>query len=174
MCVGVRGLAGFLFLSPAAGVFRAPARGCFASPARGRPPAAHFSQQLEKWAKEPEETKGFFTSFRAMSIANLTPPATRSRKSSCVVPSKDCLSNSAAAADANAEQRFWFYRRASHSRNHIKTAKAFQLGYFALRREGVFRAPARPTFGNSAKSRQKHRKEPKVPSPPCALWPVET
>ena len=74
------------------------------------PPAAHFSQQLEKWAKEPEETKGFFTSFRAMSIANLTPPATRSRKSSCVVPSKDCLSNSAAAADANDEQRFDFYR----------------------------------------------------------------
>ena len=73
-------------------------------------PTAHFSQQLEKWAKEPEETKGFFTSFRAMSIANLTLPATRSRKSSCIVPSKDCLSNSAAAADWFAEQRFWFYR----------------------------------------------------------------
>ena len=75
------------------------------------PPAAHFSQQLEKWAKEPEETKGFFTSLRAMSIANLTLPAARSRKSSCIVPSKDCLSNSAAAADTHAEQRFWFYRR---------------------------------------------------------------
>ena len=68
-------------------------------------------------------------------------PATRSRKSSFFVPLKDCLSNSAAAADTNVEQRFRFYRRASHSRNHIKTAKAFQLGYFALRREGIFRAP---------------------------------
>ena len=86
------------------GVFRLRATYLFLSP------TAHFSQQLEKWAKEPEETKGFFTSFRAMSIANLTPPATRSRKSSCVVPSKDCLSNSAAAADANDEQRFDFYR----------------------------------------------------------------
>ena len=26
-------------------------------------PAAHFSQQLEKWAKEPFETNGFKTSF---------------------------------------------------------------------------------------------------------------
>ena len=77
---------------------------------RERSPTAHFSQQLEKWAKEPEETKGFFTSLRAMSIANLTLPAARSRKSSCIVPSKDCLSNSAAAADWFAEQRFWFYR----------------------------------------------------------------
>ena len=87
---------------------------CFASPDATYlflSPTAHFSQQLEKWAKEPEETKGFFTSFRAMSIANLTLPATRSRKSSCIVPSKDCLSNSVVAADAHAEQRFWFYRR---------------------------------------------------------------
>ena len=36
--------------------------------------------------------------------------STRLRKFSCVVPSKDCLSNSAAAADANDEQRFDFYR----------------------------------------------------------------
>ena len=36
-----------------------------------RPPAAHFSQQLEKWAKEPEETDGFFTSLRAMHCAKL-------------------------------------------------------------------------------------------------------
>ena len=27
------------------------------------PPAAHFSQQLEKWAKEPFETDGFKVSF---------------------------------------------------------------------------------------------------------------
>ena len=27
------------------------------------PPTAHFSQQLEKWAKEPFETDGFKTSF---------------------------------------------------------------------------------------------------------------
>ena len=73
-------------------------------------PTAHFSQQLEKWAKEPEETKGFFTSLRAMPWEKVRVPATRSRKSFCVVPSKDCLSNSAAAADANAEQRFLFYR----------------------------------------------------------------
>ena len=45
-----------------------------------------------------------------MGCGNLILPAARSRKSSCVVPSKDCLSNSAAAADANAEQRFCFYR----------------------------------------------------------------
>ena len=74
------------------------------------PPAAHFSQQLEKWAKEPEETKGFFTSFRAMGCGNLMLRSARSRNSSSVVSSKDCLSNSAAAADANDEQRFDFYR----------------------------------------------------------------
>ena len=76
-------------------------------------PTAHFSQQLEKWAKEPEETKGFFTSLRAMSIANLILHSARLRKFSCVAPSKDCLSNSAAAADANAEQRVCFYRRSA-------------------------------------------------------------
>ena len=43
------------------------------------PPAAHFSQQLEKWAKEPEETKGFFTSLRAMPWEKVRVPATRSR-----------------------------------------------------------------------------------------------
>ena len=73
-------------------------------------PTAHFSQQLEKWAKEPEETKGFFTSFRAMGCGNLMLRSTRLRKFSSVVSSKDCLSNSAAAADANDEQRFDFYR----------------------------------------------------------------
>ena len=89
-------------------MFRAPGATClFLSP------TAHFSQQLEKWAKEPEETKGFFTSLRAMGCGNLMLPATRSRKSSCIVPSKDCLSNSAAAADANAEQRLRFYRRSA-------------------------------------------------------------
>ena len=76
-------------------------------------PTAHFSQQLEKWAKEPEETKGSFTSLRAMTIADLILHSTRSRKSSCVVPSKDCLSNSAAAADWFDEQRFSFYRRSA-------------------------------------------------------------
>ena len=74
-------------------------------------PTAHFSQQLEKWAKEPEETKGFFTSLRAMTTADLMLRSARLRKSSFFVPSKDCLSNSAATAGANAEQRFWFYRR---------------------------------------------------------------
>ena len=42
-------------------------------------PTAHFSQQLEKWAKEPEETKGFFTSLRAMCGTKLQLPTSRSR-----------------------------------------------------------------------------------------------
>ena len=45
-----------------------------------------------------------------MPAANLMLRSARSQKISCVVPSKDCLSNSAAAADTHAEQRFWFYR----------------------------------------------------------------
>ena len=63
------------------GMFRAPARPTFAPGGKSLlrfpkflrcltavgtfsflSPTAHFSQQLEKWAKEPEETKGFFTS----------------------------------------------------------------------------------------------------------------
>ena len=38
----------------------------------------------------------------------------------------------------------------------------------------IFRAPARPTFVNSDKSRQKHRKEPPAPSLPSALCSVRT
>ena len=38
----------------------------------------------------------------------------------------------------------------------------------------MFRSPERPTFVNSDKSRQKHRKEPPVPSPPGALYSVRT
>ena len=45
-----------------------------------------------------------------MTNADLILYSTRSQKFSCVGSSKDCLSNSAAAADANAEQRFCFYR----------------------------------------------------------------
>ena len=41
-----------------------------------------------------------------MGCGNLMLPATRSRKASCLATSKDCLSNSAAAADTNAVQRF--------------------------------------------------------------------
>ena len=53
LVVGIRSLfAGFLFRSD----------GCF-SFVGTVPPAAHFSQQLEKWAKEPFETDGFKTSF---------------------------------------------------------------------------------------------------------------
>ena len=37
------------------------------------PPAAHFSQQLEKWAKEPFETDGFKTSFPVCKSYILTP-----------------------------------------------------------------------------------------------------
>ncbi len=36
--------------------------------------------------------------------------------------------------------------------------------------KGVSRFRARPSFVNSDKSRQKHRKEPSVPSPPGALY----
>ena len=73
----------------------------------------HFFQQRKKWGKERRQKLRFCISLRAMGCGNLILPAARSRKSSCVVPSKDCLSNSAAAADANAEQRFWFYRRSA-------------------------------------------------------------
>ena len=45
-----------------------------------------------------------------MTNADLILHSTRSQKISCVVSSKDCLSNSAAAADTHAEQRFRFYR----------------------------------------------------------------
>ena len=43
----------------------------------------------------------------------MTHDTTRSRKLSYIVSAKDCLSNSAAAADWSAEQRFCFYRRNS-------------------------------------------------------------
>ena len=45
-----------------------------------------------------------------MTNADLILHSTRSQKFSCIVPLKDCLSNSAAAADTHDEQRFWFYR----------------------------------------------------------------
>ena len=71
----------YLFLSPTAGVFR----GCDRD-LRVLSPTAHLSQQLEKWAKEPEETKGFFTSFRAILSSHLIPFSTRSRNTVVVVP----------------------------------------------------------------------------------------
>ena len=37
------------------------------------PPTAHFSQQLEKWTKEPFETEGFKTSFPVCKSYILTP-----------------------------------------------------------------------------------------------------
>ena len=40
------------------------------------PPAAHFFQQLEKWAKEPFETEGFKTSFPVCKSYILTPADT--------------------------------------------------------------------------------------------------
>ena len=40
------------------------------------PPAAYFSQQLEKWAKEPFETEGFKTSFPVCKRYILTPADT--------------------------------------------------------------------------------------------------
>ena len=45
-----------------------------------------------------------------MTNADLILHSTRSQKFSCIVPLKDCLSNSAAAADWFAEQRLRFYR----------------------------------------------------------------
>ena len=45
-----------------------------------------------------------------MTIADLILRSTRLRKSFFFVASKDCLSNSAAAADWFDEQHFWFYR----------------------------------------------------------------
>ena len=60
----------------------------------------HFFQQRKKWGKERRQKLRFCISSRAMPAANLLLRSTRSRRSSCVVPSKDCLSNSAAAADA--------------------------------------------------------------------------
>ena len=70
----------------------------------------HFFQQRKKWGKERRQKLRFCISLRAMGCGNLMLPATRSRKSSFFVPLKDCLSNSAAAADTHAEQRFRFYR----------------------------------------------------------------
>ena len=37
------------------------------------PPASHFFQQLEKWAKEPFETDGFKASFTLKSLACYQP-----------------------------------------------------------------------------------------------------
>ena len=58
-----------------------------------------------------------------MTIADLTLRSTRSQKFFCVVSSKDCLSNSAAAADANAVQRLRFYRCNSERRREAKRNK---------------------------------------------------
>ena len=104
---------------------------------RERSPTAHFSQQLEKWAKEPEETKGFFTSLRAMPWEKMRVPATRSRKSSFFVPLKDCLSNSAAAADTHAEQRFRFYRCNSERQRRRREVSSSYGTTTAMYRERV-------------------------------------
>ena len=120
-----------LFFGASWGVSRSGARYLFLSP------TAHFSQQLEKWAKEPEETKGFFTSLRAMGRGNLILRSTRSRKSSRVVPSKDCLSNSAAAADTHAEQRFWFYRCNSERQRRRREVSSSYGTTTAMYRERV-------------------------------------
>ena len=68
-----------------------------------RPPAAHFSQQLEKWAKEPEETNGFFTSLRAMHFRILILYASRLRKMFRIVSPSNRLCSSAAAAHTGVE-----------------------------------------------------------------------
>ena len=61
----------------------------------------------------------------------------RSRKSSCVVPSKDCLSNSAAAADANDEQRFDFYRCNSERQRRRREVSSSYGTTTAMYRERV-------------------------------------
>ena len=58
-----------------------------------------------------------------MNNADLILHSTRSQKFSCIVPSKDCLSNSAAAADWFAEQRFRFYRCSCERRREAKRNK---------------------------------------------------
>ena len=58
-----------------------------------------------------------------MTNADLILHSARSQKISCVVSSKDCFSNSAAAADWFAEQRFRFYRRNSERRREAKRNK---------------------------------------------------
>ena len=66
LIVGIRSLfAGFLFRSDGCFSFVGPV-----------PPTAHFSQQLEKWAKEPFETEGFKTSFPVCKSYILTPADT--------------------------------------------------------------------------------------------------
>ena len=62
-----------------------------------------------------------------MHIADLILHSTRSQKFSCIVTSKDCLSNSAAAADANAEQRF-FSTVAAHERKRRRREVSSSYG----------------------------------------------
>ena len=70
------GSANSFFLPPAArSSFVSDGWLSFSSPfcVRNVPPAAHFSQQLEKWAKEPFETDGFKASFTLKSLACYQP-----------------------------------------------------------------------------------------------------
>ena len=73
-----------------------------------------------------------------MPNADLILHSTRSQKFSCIVPSKDCLSNSAAAADTNAEQRLRFYRRsASRKCKNVVFAGVLSPLSFAIERKGA-------------------------------------
>ena len=83
----------------------------------------------------------------------------RSRKSSCVVPSKDCLSNSAAAADANAEQRF-FSTVAAHERQRRKRKVSSSYGTTTT----VFRERVEKGIKWEERIARKEVKEPLVPS----------
>ena len=85
---------------PAAGVFRVSGRDLLL------PMAA-------KVGKNAGRNQRFLHLLRDMGCENLMLRSTRSRKFFCIVPSKDCLSNSAAAADWYAEQHLWFYRRSA-------------------------------------------------------------
>ena len=73
---------------------------------------------VPKVGKSTGRNQRFLHLLRDMGCENLMLRSTRSRKFFCIVPSKDCLSNSAAAADANAEQRFLFYSCSKRMKKH--------------------------------------------------------
>ena len=77
------------------------------------PTAPFLSIAKERGGKNARKNCVFAFPQRAMGCGNLMLRSARLRKSSFFVPSKDCLSNSAAAADTHTKQRFLFYRRSA-------------------------------------------------------------
>ena len=72
-----------------------------------------------------------------MTNADLILHSTRSQKISCVVSSKDCLSNSAAAADTHGEQRSLFYRCNSERQRRRREVSSSYGTTTAMYRERV-------------------------------------